>query len=99
MPFYQVVSIIGSVLLLTAYGGLQIGVFDARTSYLYQFLNLFGAACLTYSVIEPFNSGVFITESVWTIFSIVGLIKLFRIRRATRAGVTAPQPSEARSSD
>ncbi len=95
MPFYQLVSIIGSVLLLTAYGGLQIGVLNARTSYLYQFFNLFGAACLTYSVIEPFNSGVFITESVWTIFSVIGLVKLFGIRRDNRQAAALGEPSEA----
>ncbi len=95
MPFYQLVSIIGSVLLLTAYGGLQIGVLNARTSYLYQFFNLFGAAFLTYSVIEPFNSGVFITESVWTIFSVIGLVKLFGIRRDNRQAAALGEPSEA----
>ncbi len=87
MPFYQLVSIIGSVLLLAAYAGLQIGYVQAK-SYFYQLANLFGAACLTYSVIEPFNSGVFITELAWTAFSIVGLWKLIgtaRKRKATAA--------------
>lgn len=82
MPLYQLVSIIGSVLLLTAYAGLQLGYLDAATSYLYQFFNLFGAACLTYSVIKPFNSGVFITELCWTGFSILGVVKLMQMRNA-----------------
>lgn len=95
MPLYQAVSIVGSVLLLTAYAGLQMGYLNAATSYIYQFFNLFGAACLTYSVIEPFNSGVFITEFCWTIFSIVGVVKLFRIRNAKRAAAEADAPSDA----
>lgn len=89
MPFYQVVSIIGSVLLLAAYAGLQTGYLNPTTSYVYQFFNLFGAACLTYSVIQPFNTGVFITEFCWTLFSIVGVIKLVRMRKAGRGAVEA----------
>lgn len=96
MPFYQFVSIVGSVLLLAAYGGLQIGVLDAGTSYVYQLFNLFGAACLTYSVIEPFNSGVFITEFFWTIFSVIGLVKLVRVGRTRRGGGTPPDPAQAK---
>lgn len=97
MPFYQTVSIIGSVLLLFAYGGMQIGKIST-TSYLYQMCNLVGAACLTYSVISPFNSGVFITEAAWTIFSIIGLWKtstMLRDRRssAQEAPAAAAPPS------
>ena len=84
MPLYQAVSVVGSVLLLTAYAGLQTGYLNPTTSYVYQFFNLFGAACLTYSVIEPFNTGVFITEFCWTLFSIVGVVKLVRMRNASR---------------
>lgn len=88
MPLYQLVSIVGSVQLLAAYAGLQTGLVKAE-SYFYQIANLLGAACLTYSVIKPFNSGVFLTESVWTVFSIVGLYKL---TRGARAKVGPPVP-------
>lgn len=91
MPFYQLVSVIGSVLLLAAYGGLQAGLVKAN-SYFYQIANLFGAACLTYSVISPFNSGVFITEVMWTLFSIAGLYKLVQIARR-RSETPAPVPA------
>ncbi len=96
-PFYQLVSVIGSVLLLSAYGGLQTGVVKAD-SYFYQIGNLLGAACLTYSVISPFNSGVFITKAMWTLFSIVGLYKLIRTARrrsGTPAPATAAGPADA----
>lgn len=93
MPFYQAVSVIGSVLLLAAYAGLQTGRVKSD-SYFYQLANLFGAACLTYSVIEPFNTGVFITEIMWTIFSIVGLYKLIKTARG-RAGTPAPAAGPA----
>ena len=95
IPFYQLVSIAGSVLLLVAYGGLQLGILNARTSYVYQLFNVFGAACLTYSVIEPFNSGVFITESCWTVFSIIGLVKLRRIHRLNRDDTQPDEPAES----
>lgn len=84
MPLSQVVSIVGSVLLLAAYGAMQTGYLKTDT-YTYQLLNLFGAACLTYSVIQPFNSGVFVTEVAWTIFSIVGLWKIALTVRRKRA--------------
>ncbi len=93
MPFYQFVSIIGSVLLLSAYGGLQTGL-TKPDSFFYQIANLFGAACLTYSVISPFNSGVFITEAMWTLFSIGGLYKLIRTARR-RSATPAPAPAPA----
>ncbi|MDN5764813.1 MAG: transporter [Humibacillus sp.] len=95
MPLYQAVSVVGSVLLLAAYAGLQTGKLNPSTSYIYQLFNLVGAACLTYSVIEPFNSGVFITEFCWTIFSIVGVVKLVRMRDANRAAAEADAPEEA----
>lgn len=94
MPLYQLVSIIGSVLLLTAYAGLQLGYLDAATSWLYQYCNLFGAACLTYSVIKPFNSGVFITEVCWTGFSIVGVLKLLQMRKAQTSATGTDTPDQ-----
>lgn len=94
MPLYQAVSVVGSLLLLTAYAGLQTGYLNVATSYIYQYFNLFGAACLAYSVIQPFNSGVFITEFAWTLFSIVGLAKLFRIRNANRASAESNAPGK-----
>lgn len=84
MPFYQTVSIVGSALLLFAYGGMQVGKIEAM-SYLYQMCNLAGAACLTYSVIRPFNSGVFITELAWPVFSVVGLWKTSTAARPRRS--------------
>ncbi|MEO6998075.1 MAG: transporter [Terracoccus sp.] len=95
MPLYQAVSVVGSVLLLAAYAGLQTGRLNPSTSYIYQLFNLVGAACLTYSVIEPFNTGVFITEFCWSIFSIVGLVKLLRMRNASRLAAETNAPEEA----
>ena len=95
MPLYQEVSVVGSVLLLTAYAGLQTGYLNPSTSYVYQFFNLFGAAFLTYSVIEPFITGVFITEFCWTLFSIVGVVKLVRMRKASRDAAAVDAPEEA----
>ncbi|OFE17188.1 hypothetical protein BA895_17145 [Humibacillus sp. DSM 29435] len=95
MPLYQAVSVVGSVLLLAAYAGLQTGKLNPSTSYIYQLFNLIGAACLTYSVIEPFNTGVFITEFCWSIFSIVGVVKLMRMRNANRAAEESNAPEEA----
>ncbi|OFE15502.1 hypothetical protein BA895_06555 [Humibacillus sp. DSM 29435] len=94
MPLYQAVSVIGSVLLLAAYAGLQTGRLNPSTSYPYQLCNLGGAICLAYSVIQPFNSGVFLTEVCWSLFSIVGLVKLLRMRDARRATAELDPPEE-----
>ncbi|MDO5737123.1 MAG: hypothetical protein Q4P15_11685 [Propionibacteriaceae bacterium] len=91
MPLSQVVSVIGSILLLSAYGGMQTGHLKT-TSYLYQFANFFGAAFLTYSVIEPFNTGVFMTEFLWSIFSLIGIYKTVRILRRDRTQAAATSP-------
>ncbi|MGV8846695.1 CBU_0592 family membrane protein [Tessaracoccus sp.] len=93
MPLYQVVSVIGSILLLTAYAGMQTGHIKT-TTYFYQIANLVGAACLTYSVIKPFNTGVFITEFVWSIFSLIGLYKTVTTVRKKRAETGLTQTAD-----
>lgn len=83
IPFGPHVSVLGSVLLLVAYALLQLGI-KGPESYLYQWFNLIGAACLTYSVIAPFNVGVFVTEFCWTCFTLIGLYRTWRVARNRR---------------
>lgn len=78
------VSVVGTILLLGAYALMQFGVIKTE-SYLYQWGNGLGAACLAYSVIKPFNVGVFITESVWTLISIYGIIKTFQVLHSKKS--------------
>ncbi|KAA8724010.1 CBU_0592 family membrane protein [Corynebacterium spheniscorum] len=88
MPFAQAVSLIGSVMLLGAYGLLNLGKFTPQ-SYGYQWMNVIGAAGLTYSVIEPLNVGVFITELIWTLIGLVGVFKIWmKNKKDAQAGVT-----------
>lgn len=94
IPFGPHVSVVGSVLLLVAYALLQLGVKGAD-SYIYQWFNLIGAACLTYSVIAPFNVGVFVTEFCWTCFSILGVYKTWRVATNRREKRLAEEAAAA----
>lgn len=80
MPLAQLVSLIGSVMLLAAYGMLNLGKVTPK-SYLYQWMNVIGAAALTYSVIKPFSVGVFITEGVWTLIGLFGVYKIWHAKK------------------
>lgn len=80
MPFAPQIGLIAPIALLAAFGLLNLGKLTPQ-HYTYQWLNVIGAAALTYSVIDPFNVGVFITELVWTLIGVYGVIKIFLARR------------------
>ncbi|PFG28930.1 putative permease [Corynebacterium renale] len=78
MPLADPISLIGGALFIIAYGGLNFGLFkEGASSTVYQLLNTIGAACFTYTAIKPFNPGLFITEAVWALFGIYGVIKIY----------------------
>ena len=81
MPFAATISLVASAALLVAYGPLNTGKLTPD-DYAYQWLNAIGAAALTYSVIKPFNVGVFIIEALWTLIALYGVFKIWRARRA-----------------
>lgn len=84
MPLAQPISLIAPIALLLAYGLLTAGKVTAD-HYSYQWMNVIGAAALTYSVIDPFNVGVFITEAIWTLIGLFGVVKIFLKRRKAKA--------------
>ncbi|GAB3939815.1 CBU_0592 family membrane protein [Corynebacterium tapiri] len=70
------IGIVSGVLFVVAFGLMNFGVIKAE-SVLYQVLNLFGALGFTYTAIQPFNPGLFVTEAVWAIVAAFGLYKIF----------------------
>ena len=75
----QVISILGALLVLTAYGAHQIERLRYDT-YTYQVLNLIGGAALLVAAITTRQAGLIIMEGAWTVISAGGLIKVMRKR-------------------
>lgn len=75
----QVISILGALLVLTAYGAHQIERLRYDT-YAYQVLNLIGGAALLVAAITTRQAGLIIMEGAWTIISAGGLMRVVRKR-------------------
>jgi hypothetical protein len=71
---YQVASILGAILLLGAYLGLQRGWLDARTR-VYNALNFVGAGLLLWIAVVDQRAGFILVEGAWALFSVPGLLK------------------------
>jgi membrane-bound ClpP family serine protease len=77
----QVISVIGALLVLFAFGGHQIKRLDAET-YTYQVLNLIGGAALLVAALTARQAGLIIMEGAWTVISAMGLWKVAQRSRA-----------------
>lgn len=87
MPYVQQISLIAPLFLLLAFALLNAGKLTAD-HYLYQWMNAIGAAALTYSAIKPLNVGVFITELLWTLIGLYGVVKIYRKRSKAQSTST-----------
>ena len=56
MPAAAIISLIGSAFFILAFGALNFGLVTVD-NYAYQIANTAGAACFTYTAIQPFNPG------------------------------------------
>lgn len=75
----QIISILGAVMVLVAYGGHQIKWLRADM-YTYQLLNLFGGAALFLAAITTRQAGLIIMEGAWTVISAGGLWRVLTSR-------------------
>ncbi|WKD59295.1 CBU_0592 family membrane protein [Corynebacterium caspium] len=82
-------GLIASVALLFAFAMLNLGKWTID-DYAYQISNFVGAGFLTASAFNPFNSGVFYTELIWSLIGLYGIVKIYLNRRAA-----AQQPATA----
>ena len=79
----QVLSSIGALLILIAYVGHQLKWMDA-SRWLYNLLNVVGAAILAYVALRPFQAGFTVLEVTWTVVSLWALWKAVRRRDAAQ---------------
>lgn len=75
----QALSILGAVLVLIAYGGLQLGRLDADT-VAYQIMNLIGGLLLFIAAVVLRQFGFMLMEGAWALMSVVGLVRVIRRR-------------------
>ena len=74
---YQLIAGVGAVLVLAGYFALQRG-WLVREDRIYNALNFFGAALLTWVAIEDRRVGFIVLEGLWALLSLPGML-----RRAT----------------
>jgi len=74
---FQIVSVIGAILILYAYVALQVGRMQSESIW-YQVLNLVGGAALLATALANWQWGFIILEGVWTGVSAAGLTRLLR---------------------
>ena len=82
---YQVVSLTGAIVILTAFAAQQFQRLSSETRT-YQSLNLIGGFCLFVAALEARQYGFILMEGSWTIISAWGLWRLAR-RGRVHSGV------------
>jgi hypothetical protein len=75
----QVVQVIGALMILAGFAGLQLGRISA-VSRTYLVLNLAGSVVLTVLALEEEQWGFVLLESVWAVVSAWSLIQVLRGR-------------------
>jgi hypothetical protein len=78
---YQIISVVGAVMILVAYAGNQRG-WMGRESAWYNLLNLVGSGLLAWIAIRDRRVGFIFLETAWALLSIPPLLA---IRRGPRA--------------
>lgn len=73
----QGISIVGAVLVLTAYTAHQLERMKSGT-YLYQLLNLLGGILLVTAAVSTEQIGLILMEGAWAVVSAYGLVRLMR---------------------
>ena len=80
LAWYDWVGMAGTLMVLGAFLLLQSGRLSG-TGFLYQVLNLFGAAGVLVSLLGTFNVSVFLLELTWVLISGYGMVRSFNARR------------------
>lgn len=74
---FQIVSLVGAILVLIAFAAQQLGRLNAETKT-YQILNLSGGFFLCVAAVAARQYGFILLEGTWTIASGYGLWRLIR---------------------
>jgi hypothetical protein len=75
---FQVVSIVGAMLILSAFAAQQMRRLEAETKT-YQILNLIGGFCLCVTAIAGRQYGFILLEGSWTVISAWGVWRVARL--------------------
>jgi membrane-bound ClpP family serine protease len=76
---FQVASMVGAILILTAFTAQQFQHLEAETKT-YQMLNLIGGFCLCVAAINMRQYGFILLEGSWTVVSAWGVWRLMKRR-------------------
>ena len=76
---YQIISFIGAILILAAFGALQLNRL-ATDTITFQVLNLFGGIFLCITAMALRQYGFILVEGLWAVLSVVGLWRVFTRR-------------------
>lgn len=90
LPLAGQIGLIAPIALLAGYALLTAGKLTAK-HYTYQWLNVIGAAALTYTVMKPLDVGVFVTELVWTLIGLFGVWKIWSERKGGATKTKEPR--------
>lgn len=75
--FYQIVSLLGAVLILAAYGLNQAGrLLPAHA--VYNLMNLVGASLLAWVAVVDRRAGFVVVEGAWALMSLLPLVRRVR---------------------
>jgi Na+-translocating ferredoxin:NAD+ oxidoreductase RnfD subunit len=72
--FYQVISLFGAVLILSAYIALQSGHLKS-TSRWFSILNFVGSVLLTWVAVIDWRIGFIFLEAAWAVLSLPGIFR------------------------
>lgn len=84
MDIFQFIGFVGMCFIVGAYMLLQLGKTDAN-SLIFQSINLIGAVLLIISLLVHFNLGSFLIEVFWIVITLIGMLKIYKNRRAKNA--------------
>lgn len=79
---YDVIGILGVIMILIAYALVQLEKLSVH-DLLYSTLNALGSFLILISLIVEFNLSAFLMEFFWLIFSIIGIYKFIKNKRKT----------------
>ena len=72
--WYQVISLLGAILILAAYIALQTGRLEATNRW-FSILNFLGSALLTWVAIVDWRIGFIFLEAAWALLSLPGIFR------------------------
>jgi hypothetical protein len=72
--FFQVISVVGALLVLAGYAALQSGALS-RESRLFNAVNFFGLALLAWVAVRDRRWGFILLEGVWALLSLPGMVR------------------------